>query len=134
MTRPSDKTRMIVDRVVVCLAPIVDAARYASRADLEALAYLADAVRLADAWSRNLTETDRRKAYGAAASAEALARSAALPFATPQGAAVRRAMAVYGAALQTLLNGDLPAALRAAEGAALSARARFANVSPMVRA
>lgn len=133
MARPSDVVTFITERVVALLHPIAEGARHASDLDKMALSYALEAATLALAWRANLTETDRRKAYGAAASCEALAL-APVHGSSLQGVAVRRALAAYGAALQTLLNGDAPKGLRAAEGAAQAVRARFANVSPMAKA
>lgn len=127
MARPSDLLNVNTARVIACLAPIAEAARYASAVDRAALSYALDACEAAASWRRNLTETDRRRAYGHAAAAEALALSPAMPAQTQQGAAVRRALGAYAAALQTLLMGDPMKGLRAAEGASHSVRARYAN-------
>ncbi|AFO71817.1 hypothetical protein CcrKarma_gp352 [Caulobacter virus Karma] len=127
MARPSDLLNVNAARVLACLEPIAAAAKTAPAADRAALSYLLDAGEYVAAWRRNLTETDRRKAYGAACAAEALALANAYQPATLQGGAVRRALGAYAAALKVLLDGEPVKAVRAAEGAALSVRARYAN-------
>uniref|UniRef100_A0AB74UM95 Uncharacterized protein n=1 Tax=Caulobacter phage BL57 TaxID=3348355 RepID=A0AB74UM95_9VIRU len=127
MARPSDLLNVNAARVLACLAPIAEAAKACSEADRLALSYTLQACELVASWRRNHTETDRRKAYGAAAAAQALALASALQPATLQGGAVRRALGAYAAALQTLLDGNPVMAVRAAEGASLSVRARYAN-------
>ncbi|AFU86500.1 hypothetical protein D869_gp083 [Caulobacter phage CcrRogue] len=127
MARPSDLLNVNAARVLACLEALAGVVKTAPETDRAAFSYLLDAAEFVASWRRNHTETDRRRAYGAACAAQALALTNAYQPATMQGGAVRRALGAYAAALKLLLDGEPVQAVRAAEGAAQSVRGRFAN-------
>jgi len=122
MARPSDKLALAMVDIGRSLEVIASATRGASAVDTMALDYMVQGFARACQWRRDMTETARRHAYGAAAAGVALA---VLPQG-PQGQVGRRALATFGAALQKALDGDSVGAL----GAARQARAIAETLAP----
>jgi len=112
MARPSDRRAATLLRIAALLEPVAQASAQTDRA---AVQYLADSLAACGQWTRDTTESARRRAARMAEGAHALARFA------PMGDATRRARAAlegFAAALILFTESDCDGALRAATGAA----------------
>lgn len=118
MARPSDKLNLAMVDIGRSLEVIASATRGASSVDTMALDYMVQGFARACQWRKDLTETARRHAYGAASAGVALASAPQLTTGGEVGQLGRRALVTFGAALKKALDGDAIGALAAARQAA----------------
>lgn len=118
MARPSDKLNLAMVDIGRSLEIVASATRGASAVDTMALDYMVQGFARACQWRRDMTETARRHAYGAATAGVALASAPQFATGGEVGQLGRRALVTFGAALQKALDGDSVGALGAARQAA----------------